>query len=129
MFFFFLMIQQPPISTRTDTIFPYATLCLSVAAQPAIEKDHQQRDSHAADGAKADNPRGFLLKMRDFRFQRLQKPSDLTDAAAQASGAHPRTAAPMRDDGARKKTRRIAAARQIGRAACRGKGCQYVEIP
>src|SRR3546814_14469587 len=24
--FFFLMIQRPPISTRTDTLFPYTTL-------------------------------------------------------------------------------------------------------
>src|SRR3546814_8302081 len=26
MFFFFLMIRRPPISTRTDTRFPYTTL-------------------------------------------------------------------------------------------------------
>src|SRR3546814_12928716 len=26
MFFFFLMIRRPPRSTRTDTLFPYATL-------------------------------------------------------------------------------------------------------
>src|SRR3546814_18169946 len=26
---FFLMIRQPPISTRTDTLFPYTTLFLS----------------------------------------------------------------------------------------------------
>src|SRR3546814_8283507 len=25
-FFFFLMIRRPPISTRTDTLFPYTTL-------------------------------------------------------------------------------------------------------
>src|SRR3546814_13692183 len=28
-FFFFLMIRRPPISTRTDTLFPYTTLFLS----------------------------------------------------------------------------------------------------
>src|SRR3546814_6338140 len=27
--FLFLMIPQPPISTRTDTLFPYTTLCRS----------------------------------------------------------------------------------------------------
>src|SRR3546814_6837071 len=27
---FFLMIRRPPRSTRTDTLFPYTTLCLSV---------------------------------------------------------------------------------------------------
>src|SRR3546814_3122766 len=29
-FFFFLMIRRPPRSTRTDTLFPYTTLCRSV---------------------------------------------------------------------------------------------------
>src|SRR3546814_18332659 len=28
-FFFFLIIRRPPISTRTDTLFPYTTLFLS----------------------------------------------------------------------------------------------------
>src|SRR3546814_17942466 len=27
--FFFLMIRRPPRSTRTDTLFPYTTLCRS----------------------------------------------------------------------------------------------------
>src|SRR3546814_11200718 len=31
MFVFFLMLRRPPISTLTDTIFPYTTLCLSQA--------------------------------------------------------------------------------------------------
>src|SRR3546814_2340625 len=29
---FFLMIRRPPRSTRTDTLFPYTTLCRSEAA-------------------------------------------------------------------------------------------------
>src|SRR3546814_15355985 len=29
-FFFFLMIRRPPISTRTDTLFPYTTLFRSL---------------------------------------------------------------------------------------------------
>src|SRR3546814_14761727 len=29
---FFLMIRRPPISTRTDTLFPYTTLCRSLPA-------------------------------------------------------------------------------------------------
>src|SRR3546814_12806694 len=28
--FFFLMIRRPPRSTRTDTLFPYTTLCRSL---------------------------------------------------------------------------------------------------
>src|SRR3546814_19693730 len=36
--FFFLMIRQPPISTRTDTLFPYATLFRSAdPANPGTE--------------------------------------------------------------------------------------------
>src|SRR3546814_18068534 len=34
--FFFLMIRRPPRSTRTDTLFPYTTLCRSSAAAAAI---------------------------------------------------------------------------------------------
>src|SRR3546814_20846832 len=35
-FFFFLLIRRPPISTRTDTLFPYTTLFRSLAtATPA----------------------------------------------------------------------------------------------
>src|SRR3546814_11158793 len=30
--FFFLMVRRPPRSTRSDTLFPYTTLFLSVAA-------------------------------------------------------------------------------------------------
>src|SRR3546814_7234254 len=33
-FFFFLMIQRPPRSTRTDTLFPYTTLFRSLAPAP-----------------------------------------------------------------------------------------------
>src|SRR3546814_2231219 len=32
---FFLMIRQPPVSTRTDTLFPYPTLFRSTIARPA----------------------------------------------------------------------------------------------
>src|SRR3546814_15099245 len=30
--FIFLMLRRPPRSTRTDTLFPYTTLCRSLAA-------------------------------------------------------------------------------------------------
>src|SRR3546814_11713141 len=33
--FFFLMIRRPPISTRTDTLFPYTTLFRSPQPVPA----------------------------------------------------------------------------------------------
>src|SRR3546814_18371548 len=33
MLFFFLMIRRPPISTRTDTLFPYTTLFRSIQTE------------------------------------------------------------------------------------------------
>src|SRR3546814_15037337 len=36
-FFFFLMIRRPPISTRTDTLFPYTTLFRSDIASDIVE--------------------------------------------------------------------------------------------
>src|SRR3546814_5512482 len=39
MFFCFLMIRQPPRSTRTDTLFPYTTLFRSVCVVSAPRSD------------------------------------------------------------------------------------------
>src|SRR3546814_13246484 len=38
--FFFLMIRRPPRSTRTDTLFPYTTLCRSYSRQLRKELEH-----------------------------------------------------------------------------------------
>src|SRR3546814_20114201 len=35
-YFFFLMIRRPPISTRTDTLFPYTTLFRSGQGRPRL---------------------------------------------------------------------------------------------
>src|SRR3546814_14427776 len=35
MLFFFLMVRRPPISTRTDTLFPYTTLFRSACRRAA----------------------------------------------------------------------------------------------
>src|SRR3546814_10947256 len=37
--FFFLMIRRPPRPNRTDTLFPYPTLCRSVAGQGLAIED------------------------------------------------------------------------------------------
>src|SRR3546814_14935799 len=37
--FFFLRIRQPPISTRTDTLFPYTTLFRSALGRLVVEDD------------------------------------------------------------------------------------------
>src|SRR3546814_2746912 len=54
---FFLMLRRPPRSTRTDTLFPYTTLCRSylahaqrkrrtASAEPEIKPAPQHRDRH-----------------------------------------------------------------------------------
>src|SRR3546814_18580239 len=45
MSFFFLMLRRPPISTRTDTLFPYTTLFRSQRRPPP-----QHRDDACANG-------------------------------------------------------------------------------
>src|SRR3546814_13382129 len=44
------MIQRPPRSTRTDTLFPYTTLFRSVAAMQPYYTEHYA-NPHAADHA------------------------------------------------------------------------------
>src|SRR3546814_15938102 len=49
-YFFFLMIRLPPISTRTDTIFPYTTLFRSGIVQrqlSATDGHHRWQASSA----------------------------------------------------------------------------------
>src|SRR3546814_10797292 len=41
------MIRQPPRSTRTDTLFPYTTLCRAEADQRVVGVEHG--DHHLAD--------------------------------------------------------------------------------
>src|SRR3546814_10414225 len=48
---FFLMIRRPPISTRTDTLFPYTTLFLSVAPPSARPSGPGRRRSIRASGS------------------------------------------------------------------------------
>src|SRR3546814_2750745 len=41
------MIRRPPISTRTDTLFPYTTLFRSHDVEQRDEHDQRQHDEHA----------------------------------------------------------------------------------
>src|SRR3546814_7716468 len=41
--FFFLMIRRPPISTRTDTLFPYTTLFRSHLRGPGTHTPRSRR--------------------------------------------------------------------------------------
>src|SRR3546814_14705545 len=61
-FFFFLMIRLPPRSTRTDTLFPYTTLCRSALdARPPRGSGAvvRRRGAHRADAlARSGQPAG-----------------------------------------------------------------------
>src|SRR3546814_8820593 len=50
MLFLFLMIRRPPISTRTDTLFPYTTLFRSARARPRDAMTAVSRSSTTASG-------------------------------------------------------------------------------
>src|SRR3546814_1346929 len=50
---FFLMIRQPPRSTRTDTLFPYTTLFRSAPSLPSEEKSSPSTSSGQAGHGKS----------------------------------------------------------------------------
>src|SRR3546814_1079685 len=60
--FVFLMIRRPPRSTRTDTLFPYATLFRSQAAPP--RNIVRRRHSLPARGRARPAPARALIDMR-----------------------------------------------------------------
>src|SRR3546814_18009926 len=46
--FFFFMIRRPPISTRTDTLFPYTTLFRSPSCRASCAKDRSSSRATAS---------------------------------------------------------------------------------
>src|SRR3546814_1217918 len=69
---FFLMIRRPPISTRTDTLFPYPTLCRSqgagrIARDPRLSAARFALLFRHVRGGRAGGggPAGALLCQRD----------------------------------------------------------------
>src|SRR3546814_21081001 len=117
--FFLLMIRRPPRSTRTDTLFPYTTLCRSpcgAAPNPYLSKERT-------------NPR--LGEIDRLLFLERAQPLD------PAFPPEPRLLEPaigkraiddhrILGDIARAQLPSDAPPRQIGRASCRARVCQYV---
>src|SRR3546814_2338990 len=62
------MIRRPPISTRTDTLFPYTTLFRSLARTLAFEqrREHRRRqiDATAKVGERYARPDGLVRSQR-----------------------------------------------------------------
>src|SRR3546814_14656321 len=116
MFFFFLMIRRPPRSTRTDTLFPYTTLFRSLEARlsgvelrPRAQAEegrllvglaHRQRGVAAGFGEGV--AAGVDMREPDEGRDRRVAGGDVI--ADLAENLH----------------------REIGRASCRERVCQYV---
>src|SRR3546814_20175284 len=56
--FFFFMIRRPPRSTRTDTLFPYATLFRSTGRRHALEKEMRAANVRLAQAIEAEHGYG-----------------------------------------------------------------------
>src|SRR3546814_11192298 len=108
------MIRRPPRSTRTDTLFPYTTLFRSLQAPPGcarlVRRVHQGILGHGRERAPPvqvsgrHEPGHGLVTQRPITGYPPTRREPRSDAEGHSVGA------------------------QIGRAACRERVCQYVEI-
>src|SRR3546814_16455303 len=127
------MIQRPPRSTRTDTLFPYTTLCRSDALSAAWTAEHTRHElnemlvANAVPGAPiytvADT---FTDPQYKARNMLVDIPDDELGSITVA-GIVPKlseTPGALRWAGRQRgaDTRAV----QIGRASCRERVCQYV---
>src|SRR3546814_16756281 len=110
------MIRRPPRSTRTDTLFPYTTLFRSrgVGRMAGLRDRPARRHDPVLD--LPTHPRTAALLGRQAA---AAGPAAGRLRAVQRPAAHQDLAAPARP---------AARLRQIGRASCRERVCQYVEI-
>src|SRR3546814_18087045 len=130
------MIRIPPRSTRTDPLFPYTTLFRSRArsvpvpdfvldglSRHCVGKRREALISPALDGGYLPRPRSasgwFAAALRRAGLQTIT-PHDLRHTCASlALSAGANVLALQRMLGHR-------GAKEIGRASCRGRVCQYV---
>src|SRR3546814_19370518 len=123
MFVFFLIIRRPPISTRTDTLFPYTTLFRSARRIRGVIADE------TLPGGVDDAGHILASALRPHRGRRLKGslPDDLAGAVTVARGRVERALSASRnvpsdaseDMKARALRLQPAAGAQLGRAACR----------
>src|SRR3546814_16487667 len=119
------MIRRPPRSTRTDTLFPYTTLFRSIGARHVVITDvNDYRLNLARDmgATRTVNVGRESLQevMREIGIEGF-------DVGMEMSG-HPGAFNDMLDamyHGGKVALLGILP-KEIGRASCRGRGCQYV---
>src|SRR3546814_13023776 len=100
------MILRPPRSTRTDTLFPYTTLFRSW-------EEAGKRYGHLSGGPLADLMRQATEEI--FRNAALAPGQHLLDVGTGAGSPALEAIALVGPAG-----------KEIGRASCRERGCQYV---
>src|SRR3546814_12113473 len=111
---FFLMIRRPPRSTRTDTLFPYTTLCRSHLPSKLLG------DVGPVGDEGVDRPAQHGMAFR----QRRAAPSPLPGDGTVERGGNLRLVGerPLGIDAAVGRGDVL----QIGRASGRGRVCQYL---
>src|SRR3546814_1972412 len=87
-FFFFLMIPRPPISTRTDTLFPYTTLFRSRAFEHVCAALHHIAIVEAGRAGIMDGEAPPPVDLRDAAADRLARLA--LGAGIVIKGLHPR---------------------------------------
>src|SRR3546814_15730222 len=117
------MIRRPPSSTRSNTLFPYATLFRSVALRPSVP--------FALIIGRVDPRRAIARDIAHARRRRTAAPAIdalriLTARDLQPIG-RPREFHPLHGDRRNIFERDATPSEQkIGRASCRERVCQYV---
>src|SRR3546814_20435893 len=128
------MIRRPPRSTRTDTLFPYTTLCRSrdprgrrPSARSGRRGRARGRVPRRSDADPRDPDRGHIAALADLRQHRARRPlGGLDPVAARLLRAAQRLVPAVRVGRPRRATGQAAA--EIGRASWRESGCQDVKI-
>src|SRR3546814_20595533 len=78
---FFLIIRRPPISTRTDTLFPYTTLFRSAPAYPhaLLSIAKPERNPHVAAPTKRYY---YVVAVSEKEVREMELPATLEEAHA-----------------------------------------------
>src|SRR3546814_12852137 len=124
---FFLMIRRPPRSTRTDTLFPYTTLCRSQISQTLATR----QDSIATALDNFGKTSADIAKAADAARQVAEKLDRVLSEAATTLQSTNRLvngdAADAVHD-AKGSMKQLNPTLELGRAACRARVCPYVYV-
>src|SRR3546814_5648149 len=71
------MIRRPPSATRTDTLFPYTTLCRSLQAEPGVHLHPADRGQVVALGIEEQAVEQRLGGLQGRRLARAHHPVDV----------------------------------------------------